>query len=453
MPKVTLDWSDDNTGLTGFSIRGSTTLQWPQDMPVLATVEPTVKHYEMDRQESSPFYMHVTAERDGQIARSQEMALTFPAEVMQELSVGECHNAIIGSIADNGFLGTGPAKTLQNGPATNDIALITKDGRFIYFMSGSMGAIVELNVTTGATTPLSQAPINNFEIRWAGLDSKGNIYALKNNPGDQELIKVNLADGSFTVVANLGSHTWTRGAIDTYNDIIYFVGGNMNTAGKIPVGLFSIANGQYLVQEKDTDASVTQAYGGWVGFAGDNSVGQVLIYWPGNTQHAIKIATRDMATTHHDMGTSYPNALRARNGVPVNGKIKFVGGGNIYTLDPATMAVTTATVQATINDINSGSPITWGESTVSATLMPNGSFLFLGAGLAQALVVKGDFTTGYTVSYEGGGFQMVFAMGGKLYALNSSSLWQMNWEAKPMMNFPDSFYSGLSAATIGRGIQ
>lgn len=453
MPKVTLDWSDDNTGLTGFTIRGSATLQWPQDMPELATVDPTVKHYEMERQESSPFYLHVTAVRDNQIARSQEMAMTFPAEVIQELSVGECHDAIIGSMADNGFLGAGQVKSVQNGPATNDLALVTKDNRFIYIMSGSMGAIVELNVATGVATPLSQAPLSNFNVRWAGLDSKGNIYALKNNPGDQELIKINLADGSFTSIASLGSHTWTRAAIDSYNDIIYFVGGNMNTAGKIPVGLFSIANGQYMVQEKDTDASVTQAYGGWVGFAGDNSVGQVLIYWPGNTPHAIKVATRDLATTHHDMGMNYPSAMRARNGVPVKGKLKFVGGGNIHTLDPATMAITTATVQATINDINSGSPLNWSESTVSATLMPDGSFLFLGAGQALALVVKGDFTTGYTVTGQGGGFQMVFAMRDKLYALSSSNLWQMGWEAKPMMNFPDSFYAGLSSATIGRGIQ
>lgn len=454
MPNVTLTWKDDNTDLTSFIVRGSTTLQWPQDMPEVAITEPDVKFYEEQRQTNEPYYLHVTAERNGQTALSQEIAMTFPAQVMTELSVATCHRQIIGSIAENGALAAGTVKPVQNGPGMTGINLITKDNRLIYFLNGSNGFVAEIDPKTGDVTPLSQETLGTTDVKWAGLDSKGSIFILLAGNGQQNIAKVNLEAGTYNIVASLGASSWTRAAIDSYNDVIYLLGGEMFNDGKIPIGKYSIASDDYQTVIRDTDVSVSQAYSGWLGFAEDNSMGQVLIYWPGNVSHALKINTQDLSATHHDLMISYPtNSCTARNGMPSGGKIKFVGGGNIYTLDPVAMTVGTAPISGTLTDWNGGGVLTWAVSPVSATLLPTGDFLFIGPGPASALVVKGDFTTGYIVTGTSSGFTRAFVMRERVYALGSSNLWQIKWDGMdPMVKFPDSYYSGLSMMSLSRAI-
>ncbi|QVW27844.1 hypothetical protein [Aeromonas phage BUCT552] len=456
MPLVTLKWDDDNSDLTGFEVRGSTQVQWFQDMAVKATLDPTVKEYSEDRQTNEPYFLQVAAQRNGQNMVSEQTALTYPTQVLPNDALSLITKTIRGSRLAGAMLGDGTNREIHGGPGMTDKCLVTRDGKFLVITNNE---VRQFEMSTDQYTVLSNEPLPGT-VRWAGLDSRGGIYLLVQGT-PYTLHKFNPATGLCTLVFTFpASETWSNAMVSPYSGqtgaLILF--GSDLVGGKMPIGVLDLTSAQYqVVMSPAVDPSVTNAYGGWVGHAVDNSVGDVMIYWPQSSAYAVKFVVRDMAATLHNMQEAFPtNTLTPRNGVLHTADdgttltFKFVGGGTIYSLNVATMALGKAQVNATLTNMMTGSGfVTFTESPTVANYLPNGDYIFMGQGLASALIVSSDWSGGYTIQTANGGIGHLVVNAGVVRGFGQTVCWDIAWGSLPGMVVPDSYYAGCSVRANG----
>ena len=167
--------------------------------------------------------------------------------------------------------------------------------------------------------------------------------------------------------------------------------------------------------------------------------------------NAVKFAVSNMTATLHDMQEAFPDSsVNPRNGVLHMAddntlSFKFIGGGTIYTLDVATMALSKAQVNATLTNIMTGSGfVTFAESNVVANYLPSGDYVFMGTGLASALVVSSDFSGGYTIQTANGGLGHLVVNEGVVRGFGQTVCWDIAWGSTPAMAVPDSYYAGCA---------
>ena len=455
MPLVTLKWDDDNSDLTGFEVRGSTQVQWFNDMAVKANLDPTVKEYSEDRQTNEPYFLQVAAERNGQKAGSEQTALTYPAQVMTTPDLSMITKTIRGTRLAGAMLGDGTNREIHGGPGMTDKCLVTRDGKFLVFTNNE---VRQFMMNVDQYTVLSNEPLPGT-VRWAGLDNRGTIYLLiQGTP--YTLHKFNPATGLCSLVFTFpASETWSNAMISPYSGqtgVLVLFGSDL-VGGKMPIGVLDLTSAQYqVVMSPAVDPSVTDAYGGWVGHGVDNSIGDVMIYWPRSSNFAVKFAVRDMAATLHDMQEAFPvNSVNPRNGVLHTADdntltFKFIGGGTIYTLNVATMALGKAPVNETLTNIMTGSGfVTFAESNVVANYLPSGDYVFMGTGLASALVVSSDFSGGYTIQTANGGLGHLVVNEGVVRGFGNTVCWDIAWGSVPGMAVPDSYYAGCAVRANG----
>ncbi|MGL5156230.1 MAG: hypothetical protein ACRC9G_08025 [Aeromonas veronii] len=455
MPLVTLKWDDDNSDLTGFEVRGSTQVQWFQDMAVKATLDPTVKEYSEDRHTNEPYFLQVAAQRNGQNMVSEQTALTYPAQVMTTPDLAVATKTVRGTHLASGRLGAGSHRENNGGPSMTDKCLVTRDGKFLVITNNE---VRHFQMSVDEYTVISNEPLPGT-VRWAGLDNRGTIYLLiQGTP--YTLHKFNPTTGLCTLVFTFpASETWSNAMVSPHSGqtgaLVLF--GSDLVGGKMPIGVLDLTSAHYqVVVSPAVDPSVTNAYGGWVGHGVDNNLGDVMIYWPRSSNYAVKFAVRDMAATLHDMQEGFPiNSLDPRNGVLHMAddntlSFKFIGGGTIYTLNVATMALGKAPVNETLNDTAEGSGfVTFADSNVVANYLPSGDYIFMGAGAASALVVLSDFSGGYTIKIGTGGMGHLVVNEGVVRAYSGSRCWEMAWGLAPSMAVPDSYYAGCSVRANG----
>lgn len=455
MPLVTLKWDDDNTDLTGFEVRGSTQLQWFNDMPVKATLEPTVKEYSEDRQTNEPYFLQVAAQRNGQRMVSEQTALTFPSQVLTTPDLAQITKTIRGSRVAGAMLGEGTNRTIHGGPGQTDKCLVTRDGKFLVITNNE---VRHFQMSVDEYTVLSNEPLPGT-VRWAGLDNRGTIYLLiQGTP--YTLHKFNPATGLCSLVFTFpASETWSNAMVSPYSGqtgVLVLFGSDL-VGGKMPIGVLDLTSAQYqVVMSPAVDPSVTSAYGGWVGHAVDNSVGDVMIYWPRSSAYAVKFVVRDMAATLHNMQENFPaNSVNPRNGVlhladDNTLTFKFIGGGTIYTLNVATMALGKAPVNETLTNIMTGSGfVTFAESNVVANYLPSGDYVFMGTGLGSILVVSSDWSGGYTFQTTNGGFGHLVLNAGVVRGFSDTACWDIAWGSVPGLAVPDSYYAGCAVRANG----
>ncbi|WCZ66101.1 hypothetical protein phiA034_gene0018 [Aeromonas phage phiA034] len=457
MPLVTLKWDDDNSDLTGFEVRASTDIKWFNDMDVKAVTEPTVKEYSEERQTNELYFMQVSAQRNGQVAVSNQLAVGHPASVLPPTTIAGLQHKIKDSRVD----GMSPMSSgaYHDGPglSVNDVSIISRDGKHYAFTD----SVFELDLAARTTTEIIPSPLPG-QVIWAGLDRRGNILVyIPGGSGVNGLWRFKPDAKTLTLVCAIdGSRQWGRMAVSMDAGgvgVLVLTGAYMPSAGPQPVGFIDLETYDYSEISVTLPSAGGYARAGWIGEIADNNIGSAVVYWPQDSTLALKIDVRMKTATVHDLGEEFPDSVSARGGVMVGGEMgvmKFIGNGIIYTLNPQTMTLTKANVNETLTDLDAGSGfITFAEQGVAAIYCPNGDYLFLGRGNARVLAVNSSWTGAKIYSVSFGGFFRLVNHKNVIYAISGTKIWTLKWDGAPILALPDSYYAGLSALSTGAAEQ
>lgn len=444
MAKLTLDWKDDNEGLTGFEVYKASTPSYLDTMQLAGSVPATTKHYEEDVVQEAAMYFRVKAISPNGNKGSNELAMAYPAKVMPQAKCDQERMAWSSSILAGPVLGGGsPSVNYNDGPSMTEMMMQTADGAILIFKSSG---VYTFNPATNAvdliagTTP----PDNSWSFLGSVQNSRGEILVLEGS-GSRYLRKFDKATGEFTDLAPMGPFSFGRMVLMDNDDIIFASGYSSGgyVAGTTVAAKWDDSAQTFTTFSIPTDASqASEPYNGWLGqFDGR------ALWWPSNSKWAISIDPD--GTDHHvgDFGVNYPSALSNRNGLPWRDGILFVGGGKMYTAT----ALAGEAPSVVVTDLSAMTPaIDFTDNVYCARVLPTGDYLFLGSGAAKALQLNAARTGGTVITGPAGGYGFLLMLGNQFTALSSTLRWDLQWPAPFLLKLPNSYLAAESNRTIQR---
>ncbi|UHS65862.1 hypothetical protein Ah13B_47 [Aeromonas phage AhMtk13b] len=442
MAKLTLDWKDDNDGLTGFEVYKSTMPLYINSMQLAGSVSATTKHYEEDVVQDSAVYFRVKALSPNGDKGSDELAMAYPAKVMPLNKCNQVRADWPSSILAGAVLnGSAPSVNYTDGPAGSDMMMQTADGTILIFKSSG---VYTFNPATNAVTLIdgSTPPTSSWSFLGGVQNSRGEILVLEGG-GSRYLRKFDKASGAFTDLAAMGGSSFARMVLMDNDDIVFASGDSSGgyVAGTTVAGKWSDSTQVFSTFSIPTDSGQeSEPSNGWLGqFDGR------ALWWPSNSRWAISIDPN--GTDHHvgDFAVSYPSALSNRNGMPWRDGVFFVGGGTMYTvtaLAGEAPSITTKALSAM------GTPVAFTDNVSCARVLPTGDYLFLGADKALQLDASRD--GGVVISGPAGGYGFLVMLGNQFAALSATLRWDLRWPVPFMLKLPNSYLAGESNRSIQR---